>query len=80
MPLSTHTPPDDVPPSALLDVRAVAAMLGCSPRHAYRLADAGRLPAPVKLGSLIRWRRAELEKWLETGCPSCEEGRNDGSN
>lgn len=59
---------------ALLDVRAVAAMLNCSQRHVYRLADSGRLPSPVKLGSLIRWRREELASWLEAGCPSCTKG------
>jgi len=54
----------------LLGVRAVAAMLGgCSTRHVFRLADAGRMPKPVKLGSLVRWRRAELEAWIGAGCP-----------
>jgi len=61
-------------PAALLDVRAVAAMLDCSQRHVYRLADAGRLPRPIKLGALIRWRRAELQNWLDAGCPSCSKG------
>jgi predicted DNA-binding transcriptional regulator AlpA len=53
----------------LLDVRAVAAMLGgCSTRHVYRLADTGRMPRPIKLGQLTRWRRAELVDWLNVGC------------
>jgi len=61
---------------ALLDVRAVAAMLGCSPRHVYRLADRGAMPRPAKLGGLVRWCRAALEIWIADGCPSCrEEGR-----
>jgi excisionase family DNA binding protein len=62
-----------VPPpaeAALIDVRAVAALLGCSTRHIYRLTDAGRMPTPVRLGALIRWRRAEIEEWIATGCPS----------
>ena len=54
----------------LLDVRAVAALLGgCSTRHVYRLADAGKMPRPLKLGQLVRWRRAELLRWLGEGCP-----------
>lgn len=41
----------------LLDVRSVAARLGgCSTRHVYRLADAGRMPRPIKLGSGSRQR------------------------
>ena len=61
-------------PSAMLDVRAVAELLGCSTRHVYRLADSGRMPRPVKLGALVRWPRAALEKWLAEGCPECREG------
>ncbi len=65
-----------VPPpveAALLDVRAVAALLGCSARHVYRLADAGRMPAPVRVGALVRWRRTDLDAWLAAGCPSTRE-------
>ncbi|MCK4343219.1 MAG: helix-turn-helix domain-containing protein [Phycisphaerae bacterium] len=54
----------------LLDVRAVATLLDCSPRHIYRLSDVGRMPRPVKLGQLVRWRRAVLMEWLDAGCPS----------
>ena len=53
----------------MLDVRGVAALLSCSARHVYRLADAGRMPRPVKLGHLVRWRRAEIIAWIEQGCP-----------
>jgi excisionase family DNA binding protein len=59
---------------ALLDVRAVAALLDCSPRHIYRLADAGRMPRPVRLGALVRWRRSDLDGWLAAGCPSTRRG------
>jgi excisionase family DNA binding protein len=61
-------PPDPAAPPVLLDVRAVAALLDCSPRHIYRLADAGRMPAPVRIGSLVRWRRQDLDEWLAGGC------------
>ena len=55
--------------AALLDVRQVAALLTCSTRHVYRLTDAGRMPRPVNLGRLVRWRRAEIEAWIAEGCP-----------
>jgi len=58
--------------AALLDVRTVAKLLGCSPRHVYRLSDAGRMPAPVRLGSLVRWKATgpgSLQEWLDAGCP-----------
>lgn len=60
---------------AMLDVNQVAALLNCSARHVYRLADAGRMPRPVKLGALVRWPRHKIEAWIEDGCPSCRSPR-----
>lgn len=54
----------------MLDVRGVAALLACSPRHVYRLRDTGRMPAPVRLGMLCRWQRAKLLDWIAAGCPA----------
>ncbi len=64
-PLPAGAPPANAP--ALLDVRAVAALLDCSTRHVYRMADAGRMPKPLKIGSLLRWQRADLDAWLAEG-------------
>ena len=69
------TAPAPEPPAAqLLDVRAVAALLDCSPRHVYRLADAGRMPSPVRIGALVRWRRAEVQEWIDGGCRPVRRG------
>ena len=62
------------PAAQLLDVQAVAEMLGCSTRTVYRLSDAGRMPAPVKLGTLVRWNRSAVDEWIAAGCPSCRKG------
>lgn len=56
------------PAASLLDVRAVSKMLGCSTRHVYRLSDAGRMPPPIKLGSLVRWNRDAVTTWIAGGC------------
>jgi excisionase family DNA binding protein len=64
-------PAANVPSAHLLDVRAVAAMLDCSVRHVYRLSDAGRMPPPLRLGALVRWRRQDIEDWIAAGCKSC---------
>lgn len=65
--LTAGNPPADAGP-ALLDVQAVAALLDCSTRHIRRLADSGRMPQPIKLGTLLRWRRTDLDAWLADGC------------
>jgi excisionase family DNA binding protein len=58
----------------MLDVQGVAQLLNCSTRHVYRLSDAGRMPAPVKLGALCRWSKSAIEDWIAAGCPSCRQG------
>jgi excisionase family DNA binding protein len=54
----------------LIDVDAVAVLLGCSKRHVMRLADSGRMPPPVRLGHLVRWRRTDVLTWINGGCRS----------
>lgn len=62
VPIVNHTSP------VLIDVRAVAALLGCSPRHVYRISDAGKMPAPVRVGALVRWSRSTIDSWIAGGC------------
>lgn len=55
-------------PAAMLDVRDIAAMLQCSVRSVYRMSDGGKMPRPIKLGQLCRWRKAEVLDWISAGC------------
>ena len=57
-------------PPALLDVDAVARLLTCSPRTVWRLSDAGKMPAPVRIGRLARWPLKLLTEWIGEGCPA----------
>ena len=59
----------------LLDASSVASIFGCSKRHVYRLATHGRMPRPVKLGALVRWRGSEIDDWIVDGCPDCRGSR-----
>lgn len=61
----------DRAPAALLDARAVANLLACAPRTVWRMRDAGKMPRPVRLGSLVRWRRDDIHAWIIAGCPAC---------
>lgn len=54
----------------LLDVKAVGKMLNCSTRSVYRMADAGKMPPPLKLGALRRWSASAIQEWIEGGCKS----------
>ena len=54
---------------ALIDVKAVAALLGCSTRHVTRLEEAKQMPPSIKLGRLSRWNRTAIEEWIAAGAP-----------
>ena len=60
----------------MMTVSEVADMLTCSTRHVFRMADEGAMPAPVHLGSLVRWSRTQLETWINDGCPSVKRRRS----
>ena len=62
--MTTTTGP---PGSILMSAADLAAMLGISVRHVWRLRDAGELPKPIKLGSLVRWHKAAIDRWLAEG-------------
>lgn len=64
--------------AALLSVKEVAALLACSPRHVRRLADAGKMPQPVRLGALIRWDQSAIKCWIAEGCPTVPATRRSG--
>lgn len=56
----------------LLSADQVAKLMQISIRTVWRLLSSGELIKPVRMGGNTRWRRAELEKWIEDGCPSQE--------
>jgi predicted DNA-binding transcriptional regulator AlpA len=54
----------------LIDAKISSRSSGVSEATWWRLHAAGKVPAPVKLGSRTLWRREELVAWIEAGCPS----------
>jgi len=55
----------------MLTVKEVAGLLKSSVRLVWKMRDSGRLPQPVKLSRLCRWRKADIEAWVRDGCPPC---------
>jgi predicted DNA-binding transcriptional regulator AlpA len=53
----------------ITDVQA-AALAGVSRSTWNVLRAAGKVPACVKLGRAVRWRRLDVELWIEWGCPN----------
>lgn len=57
----------------LMSVGEVADLLEISERSVYNLETAGKMPPKIKLGGLVRWRRAAIMEWIEQGCPAVEQ-------
>ena len=72
---STNSRP--MPPGrSLIDVKLVAQKYNCNKRSVFRLADAGKIPFGVKLGSLRRWDLSEIDAHIANGCkPIRQPGR-----
>ncbi len=60
--------------AALYTIDDIAGILNCSIRHVRRMVDSQRIPQPVKLGSLLRWLKTDIEQWMASGCPHCKKG------
>ena len=76
IPLRPTPEPDPTPAvePLLLPADRAAALCGVSPATWYRMASAGRCPAPVRLSrGCVRWRAEELRDWIAAGCPSRRE-------
>jgi predicted DNA-binding transcriptional regulator AlpA len=58
-----------VPSAALLTKGVVAALVAVTTRTIDRWTSTGQFPAPLRLGNgpkpRVRWRRADVEAWLE---------------
>ena len=52
----------------LLTKEQVAAKLNLSLRSIYRMAEAGKIPPPVKFGGAVRWRSDVIDDWIENDC------------
>jgi predicted DNA-binding transcriptional regulator AlpA len=57
----------------LLTIGQVARLLNAGPRTIWRWSQSGVMPRPLKIGAgkqgTVRYRRAEIAAWIESGCP-----------
>jgi excisionase family DNA binding protein len=53
----------------LVTARQVATILQVSNRTLWRMLSAKRLPAPIRVGGIVRWRVDAIETWIAAGCP-----------
>lgn len=62
------------PTRRLVDTVYVGETLDVAPETVRRLTDRGAIPMPVRLGRSVRYRLAEIEKWIADDCPDLSKG------
>jgi predicted DNA-binding transcriptional regulator AlpA len=59
---------DFVVTPALITAAELAEMLNVSLRTLWRWRSGRKVPEPVQLGGVVRWRLDEIRKWIADGC------------
>ena len=49
--------------------RQFAVMLQVSRRTLWRLRSAGKIPKPMRVGGIVRWKLDDILEWMAAGCP-----------
>ena len=53
------------PQNGLVDIKQVARLLGVSIKTVRRMKRRGQLPRPVLIGRSVRWRLADIERYIK---------------
>ena len=54
----------------MITAEDLANLMQISERTLWRLLSGGKIPQPVRIGRNTRWRLAEVEEWIQRGCPN----------
>lgn len=49
----------------LVDMRFITKLTGLTDKWFYKLIKDGQFPKPIKLGRSSRWKKSEVELWLQ---------------
>ncbi|WIF60052.1 helix-turn-helix transcriptional regulator [Atlantibacter hermannii] len=49
----------------LVDMRFITKLTGVTDKWFYKLIKDGQFPKPIKLGRSSRWKKSEVELWLQ---------------
>ncbi|MHC4063184.1 MAG: helix-turn-helix transcriptional regulator [Planctomycetota bacterium] len=63
-------------PTELIDVKQVAKELQCSVRQVWRLVASAKIPPPLRIGGMRRWRASDIQSWIKMGFPRADDWAN----
>ena len=70
--MATGTRDGEAPGAVLLKAAEVSEVLGVSRCTIWSWHSSGRIPLPIRIGGVTRWRRSEIEAWVAAGAPARE--------
>jgi excisionase family DNA binding protein len=56
----------------LVDTKEVCKLLKISARTIWAMHTQGRMPAPIRICSAVRWPYSQLHAWVDSGCPAMD--------
>ena len=68
----------DTTDKLLLTANELAAMLGVNRSTIWTWHSSGKIPMPIQIGGITRWRKDEIQQWLDAGAPPRERWANRG--
>ena len=54
----------------MLSAEDVSIKLGLCKRQIFRLDMQELIPLPVRIGGSIRWRKSDIDTWIDMNCPN----------
>lgn len=61
-----------LPSDQLVDIKALAKCMACSPRTILRRVNSFQLPPPIRLGNQSIWIVGRIKDWLDKNCKKAE--------
>ena len=56
--------------SELLTIAEVASLLKVTRRGIQNWLKEGRIPHPLRIATILRWRKLDIIEWIDKGCPN----------
>jgi prophage regulatory protein len=72
--MNDHRPKPE--PPVMITAAEFAAICGMKTATLRQKVKCGQVPAPIRIGGIVRWDKAEILAWLQAGAPVAAEWVN----
>ena len=72
--MATTTKSVDSGQSMLISANDAAKLIGMGVGTIRRLTDSGKMPGVVRIARTVRYKKSDVERWIQDGCPETAKG------